>query len=108
MKAKGIVTVGASEHPSEGVQAGWKRVKASKILQELLCDRQTVEAQIQQQPFLLGSWFSLAKLFGGKNCDGEYIASKIMAGGYASTAKQSGRTVTYTGEYDPSHTGRDF
>ena len=87
LKDKGLVSVGASEVPSEGVVKGWKRVQASKVLQELLADKDAIERKIREQSFLQGGWFTLPKLFGGKNGDGEFIVRKILASGYKSNGK---------------------
>ena len=88
LKDKGLVSVGASEVPSEGVVKGWKRVQASKVLQELLADKDALERKIRESAYLhSAAWFNLAKLFGGKNSDGEFIVRKILASGYMSNGK---------------------
>ena len=103
LKAKGLVSAGASQVPSEGVVKSWGRVKKSEELRGLLSDRQAIETKIQEQPFLLGGWFSLSKLFGGKNTDGELIVRKILDGGYAPTAKSKPSANVSAGvKFDPN------
>jgi len=94
LKSKNLVAVGASTKPSKGILHGWKRVANSNELQTLLCDRNALEAKIRDSSFLHeATWFSLPKLFGGKNSDGEYIAQKLMDGGYVSSGSSKLRSA---------------
>jgi len=77
---------------SEGVKAAWRRYGRSKALRETLADREAVAQQIRQSPFVKAGWFTLPKLFGGKNQDGEVIAEKLMNGGYQDNGRQRIKT----------------
>jgi hypothetical protein len=84
--------------PSAGITAGWNRVKRSSALRKLLSDREAVEAAIRGSKFVQGApWFTLAKLFGGKNNTGEVIAEKLLEGGFRDKAAGASRSSDPTG-----------
>ena len=82
LKAEGLVHAKVSVNPSRGVVTGVKRLRGSKELRELLSDRDRVERAIRQSDFVRGSWFTLPKLLGGTNKEGDYVAAKLLSGGY--------------------------
>jgi hypothetical protein len=91
LKARNLVHSGTKSTPSKGVLAGWKRVKKTPVLRDLLSDRQAIEAAITKSEFVRGAWFRLEKLFGGTNRDGEYITQKLLDGGYVSASLTNGK-----------------
>lgn len=82
LQAEGLVHAKVSVNPSRGVASGVKRLRGSKELRELLSDRDRVERAIRQSDFVRGSWFTLPKLLGGTNKEGDYVAAKLLSGGY--------------------------
>jgi predicted transcriptional regulator len=81
-----LVNASTSTTPNKGVVKSWKRVQQSSELQKLLSDRAAIETAITNGEFVRGSWFTLPKLFGGTNKDGEYIIQKLLDGGYISNS----------------------
>ncbi len=74
-------TVNATK-PSQGVQAGWRRVGHSKELREMLADRIRLREAIEACYCGHEGWFRLEKLLGAKNQAGEYIVRVLLDGGY--------------------------
>lgn len=88
LKAKDLVATAVNENPSRGVRAGWQRVQKCRELQVLLANPEAIEEAIRKSEFVRAGWFSLAKLFGGKNQDGEYIVAKLLEGGFVDMSKR--------------------
>ncbi|WP_153559368.1 hypothetical protein [Roseimaritima sediminicola] len=93
LKADGLVHAGVADKPSKGVVAGWKRVNRSPELRGLLSDHEAVRKAVKESEFVRGSWFTLPKLLGGTNKDGEYIVQKLLDGGYAGSNTPKPRTA---------------
>lgn len=91
--------------PSQAICRAWKRVEKSREVRELLSNRDKLETEIRASAFLREPWFRLEKLLGGKNRDGEYIARKVLEGGYKNKAIPNGRSRQGAGvNYDPDAT----
>lgn len=95
LKADSLVAAGVdADKPSQGVLAGWNRVKKSKQLREMLNDRDAIRREVQASTLLREPWFRLEKLFGGKNRDGEYIIQKVLDGGFRDRERPKPNEVT--------------
>lgn len=104
LKRDGVVASGVSREPiSDEVKKGWKRYLDKKEVRQLLSDRDVLVQEIAASSFLREGWFTLAKLLGGKNRDGAYIAKRILEGGYRNTAKE--QSVAMRPTFDASILG---
>ena len=68
--------------PSEAIQAAWRRVKRSNELRQLLSDRTAIRGALESSSFCRRGWFTLPKLLGAKNKEGELVIEKLLSGGY--------------------------
>lgn len=93
LKADGLVKAGTATKPSTGVIAGWKRFKRSAEVRELLSDKEAIRKAIEKSEFVRKSWFTLGKLLGGKNPEGEYIAQRLFDGCYTESNPQKPRSA---------------
>lgn len=103
LKADGLVHAGTSPKPGKGVLAGWKRVKRSAELRELLSDREAIRESIAKSEFTRGAWFTLDKLFGGTNKAGAYFLQNLLDGCYVGKADKPRTANVGAGvNHDPS------
>lgn len=83
---------GNPDEPNGATIKGWARFGKDKGLRALLSDRNSVRRQIEASPFVQRKgWFTLPKLFGGRNATGEAIAEKLMGGLFQDGATSNGR-----------------
>ena len=84
MRAKDFVNAAVCINPSTDLWKAWGKYSKSPEQQELLADRDKIEALIQQsQDFLKNTlWFTLDGLLFGKNKKGEFYARNLVAGMY--------------------------
>lgn len=73
--------------PAEAVRAGVRRIGKSKELRDVLADRDRLAVAIRGSQFVK-PWLRLAKVLGGKNKTGEYIAQVLVDGGYDDTRRR--------------------
>lgn len=101
LHADGAVLCGVdAKNPSQAVRKGWGRVQKSSELRKLLADKAPIVEAIRESAFVRrGGWFRLEKLFGGKNRDGEFVARKLLEGGY----REDDRTGSQTKNFDFDH-----
>ncbi len=78
---EGLVHAGVRK--TSNLQNKFRAAMQNGDLRESLQDRSVIEQRIRESDFLRGSWFTLPKLFGGKNKTGEWILHKVIDGGYA-------------------------
>lgn len=91
LASESLVPAGVKvDEPSEGVLAGWKRVRrkdrTGARLRQLLADRDAIEREIRDSKFCRAGWFTLGKLFGGKNRDGALVLQQLVDGAYRNGA----------------------
>lgn len=87
LHSQNLVFAGISrDPPSESTLRGWNRYRKDAKLRASLADRDALEREIRAASITREAWFTLAKLFGGKNRDGDLICDKLLAGGYRDRA----------------------
>jgi DNA-binding Lrp family transcriptional regulator len=83
LKERGLVASGVRLDPiSKSVRKGWDRCQREPELRDLLEKLDEVESMIERSRFCRGGWFRLPVFLGGKNKHGEWIAVKLLEGGY--------------------------
>lgn len=82
LRAEKLVQVGVdAESPSAAVLAGWKRVEKYPEVRSCM-DPCGLEKAIRKSALCRQGWFTLPKLFGGKNKVGELICQRLLEGAY--------------------------
>lgn len=83
LKERGLVASGVRLDPiSKAVRKGWDRCQREPELRDVLARLDEVEKMIELSRFCRGGWFRLPVFLGGKNKHGEWIAVKLLEGGY--------------------------
>lgn len=89
LKERGLVASAVRLDPiSKAVRKGWEKCQREPELREVLERLPEVEQMIERAPFCRGGWFRLPVFLGGKNKHGEWIATKLLEGGYSEGGEQ--------------------
>lgn len=107
LRAEKLVQVGVdAESPNAAVLAGWKRVEKYPEVRACL-DPAGLEKAIRESSLCREGWFTLPKLFGGKNKVGELIIQRLLEGAYRDTGRGGkGKPRDEAGSvFDPNATG---
>ncbi len=89
LATEGLVPHSAeSDPPSKAVLKAWAKSQRVPELRDALPRLTEIETAIRGSPFCREGWFRLEKLIAGTNKDGEFIALKLIDGGYADQANR--------------------
>lgn len=106
LRAGNLVHAGVdAESPSEAVRKAWKRANETREVRDLLADPDRLEKAIRESSFCNAGWFTLPKLFGGKNKTGEWIIQRLLEGGYRDAESRRNGRQSAGKEYDPAAKG---
>ncbi len=80
---EGLVPAGVDPiKPAKSVVDNWTSSRKSSEMREILADRDALETMIRRSDFCREPWFTLSKLLHGKNRTKEWIAQRLLEGGY--------------------------
>ncbi len=103
MKREGLVAAGTTVDTEANWKA-WRRIYKDVRLRRLFDDLYAIEIQIKGASSVLkcAGWFTLPKLLGAKNKEGELIVDRILECGYLDQKKDSFGRKRDAANYDPA------